>query len=101
MPASLPGSGDRIEPWLSEASRAAVSSFSAGTFGATADSSRVLASRSSARNPAGVRSGSAGLGLGQAVRGQQDRPQLVPVQRVGGPEQRGGLRVESIPALTM
>ena len=58
MPASLPGSGDLIEPWLSEASRAAVSSFSAGTLGATADSSSVLASRSSARNPAGSRSGS-------------------------------------------
>ena len=33
MPASLPGSGDLIEPWLSEASRAAVSSFSAGHLG--------------------------------------------------------------------
>ena len=59
MLASLPGSGDLIEPWLREASRDAVSSFSAGTLGATAASSSVLASRSSAQNAAGIRPGSA------------------------------------------
>ena len=40
-----------------------------------------------------------GLTLSEVVRGQQDRPQLLPVQGCGGPEQRGGLRVEGVPAL--
>ncbi len=46
--ASRPAIGARMVPWLSDASRLAVSSLSAGTSGAMADSSSVLASRSSA-----------------------------------------------------
>ena len=40
-----------------------------------------------------------GVLLGQVAGRQQDRPQLVPVQRGRRPEQRGGLRVQGIPAL--
>lgn len=40
---------DRMEPWLSAASRAPVSRVSAGTSGASAASSNVLMNRSSAR----------------------------------------------------
>ena len=50
---SPPGSMATIDPWFSDASRAASSPLSAGTCGATADSSSVLASRSSAARPAG------------------------------------------------
>ena len=57
MPASLPGNGETIEPWLSDASRDAVSSFSAGTLGATAESSSVFASRTSVRKPRGSAAG--------------------------------------------
>ena len=40
-----------------------------------------------------------GVLLGQVAGRQQDRPQLVPVQRGGRPEQRGRLRVQGIPAV--
>ena len=57
--ASWPWSGETMEPWLSEASRPAVSCFSAGTSGATADRSSVFAKRSSVwkpvREPSGLR----------------------------------------------
>ena len=67
MDDSLPGSGERMDPWFSEARRVPVSSFSAGTFGATADSSSVFTSRSSARKPSGRRIRIGRIGLGQAV----------------------------------
>ena len=40
-----------------------------------------------------------GVLLGEVAGRQQDRPQLVPVQRGGRPEQRRRLRVQGIPAL--
>ena len=101
IPASLPGSGDLMEPWFSEASRAAVSSFRAGTLRTTTDSSNVFASRSSARNPAGRSVYAGGLALGEVVGGQQDGPELVPVQRGRRPEQRGDPGIECVLPCTM
>ena len=60
------GSMDSIEPWLSAASRVAVSPLSAGTFGTSAASSSVLTTRSSARN-ACVGGSEASLLLGEPV----------------------------------
>ena len=100
MAASPPGSGDTIEPWLSEASRAAVSSFSAGTFGRDGGQQQRLGQPVvGAEAAAATCSGSS-----RSVRSvrpwiaEQQRPQLVPVERVGRAEQRGRLGVQRLPA---
>ena len=98
IPASLPGSGDLIEPWLSEASRDAVSSFSAGTRGATADSSSVFASRSCARNAAVSLPGSAVSASVSPLSARISGRSLSLVERVRGLEQRGRLRVQRLGA---
>ena len=83
---------------MSEARRDAVSSFSAGTRGATADSSSVFASRSCVRNAGSQLARVRRVGLGEPVVGEDQRAQLVLVERVRGLEQRGRLRVERLGA---